>query len=79
MELGGVGSIPDCFLVGSDLAATVAKLSLPVQKPPSRGLGISTEAVMPAKAMAMLDVLLVTGAISVIYGVVNVFSVERSG
>lgn len=68
MELGGVGrglvvvlGFP-CFEVGRDLAATAAKLSLPLKRSLPRGLGISTEAVRPAKAMAMLEVALVVGA-----------------
>lgn len=72
MELGGVGNMPDCFLVGRDLAATVAKLSRPVQKLPSRGVGKSTDAVMPAKAMAMLEVFWMIGAMSGIYREVDV-------
>ena len=73
MELGGVGSPAGCGFVGRDLAATAAKLSLPVQKALLRDLGMSTEVVMPARAMAMLEwcwwlllivLLVVTGAIS---------------
>lgn len=59
MELGGVGSILGCLLlVGRDLAATAAKLSLPLMKAPPRGLGMSTEAVLPANAIAMLEALI---------------------
>ena len=66
MELGGVGRPALCFLTGKDLAATVAKVSLPAQKL-SRGLGMSTDSVIPAKAKAMLElVLLLVGAISLI-------------
>lgn len=70
MEFGGVGSPAGCGFIGRDLAATAAKLSLPVQKEFLRDVGMSTEVVMPARAMAMLEVLLlfllpllVTGAI----------------
>ena len=63
MELGGVGRPAFCFLTGKDLAATAAKLSLPAQKL-SRGLWISTDSVIPAKAKAMLELVLVlVGAI----------------
>ena len=66
MELGGVGRPALCFLTGKDLAATVAKLSLPAQKL-SRGLWISTDSVIPAKAKAMLELVLVlVGAMSLI-------------
>ena len=57
MELGGVGKAAGCGWLGRDLAATAAKLSLPVQKVLADGLGMSTEAVMPARAMAMLELL----------------------
>ena len=64
MELGGVGSPAGCGLSERDLAATAAKLSLPVQKALLWGLGMSTEAVIPAKAIAILElVFLTTGAI----------------
>ena len=66
MELGGVGRPALCFLTGKDLAATAAKVSLPAQKL-SRGLGMLTDSVIPAKAKAMLElVLLLVGAISLI-------------
>lgn len=58
MELGGVGRPPWWWPVDLGLAATVAKLSLPAQKADSRGFGMSTKWVLPAKARAMLDGLL---------------------
>lgn len=66
MELGGVGRPALCFLTGKDLAATVAKVSLPAQKL-SRGLGMVTDSVIPAKAKAMLELVLgLVGAMSLI-------------
>lgn len=59
MEFGGVGKPAGCLLDGRDFAATAAKLSLPAQKVVLYGFGMSTEAVIPAKAIAMLEVLLV--------------------
>lgn len=47
MELGGVGNIAGC--------PGRTESRLPEEKP-ERGLGISTEAVLPASAMAMVDV-----------------------
>lgn len=61
MEFGGVGSPPVGFRVGRDLAATAAKLSLPAQKS-SRGFGILTDSVIPAKAM--LELAALVGAMS---------------
>ncbi len=58
MEFGGVGSPAGCLPDGRDRAATAAKVSRPDQKVVSYGFGMSTEAVMPAKAMVMLEVLL---------------------
>ena len=52
-----MGKAAGCGWLGRDLAATAAKLSLPVQKVLVEGLGISTEAVIPARAMAMLELL----------------------
>ena len=63
MELGGVGRPLVGFLTGRDLAATAAKLSLPAQKSP-RGLGMSTDSVIPAKAIAMLELVMLVGAMS---------------
>lgn len=63
MELGGVGSSAGCFLAGSDLAATAAKLSRPAQKLAFSCFGMFTEAVVPATAMATMEVLLSVGAI----------------
>ena len=73
MELGGVGRPADVFLVGRDFAATAAKLSFPTQKS-SRGLGILTDSVLPAKAKPRAELVLVlVGAMS--YGcVVCIFS-----
>lgn len=73
MEFGGVGSgllfMTPFLLVGTDLPATAAKLSLPAKLSPPRGFGISIEAVRPAKAIAMLDVaVLLTGAMMVVVG-----------
>ena len=83
MEFGGVGNMPDCFLLllaGRERAATVAKVSRPVvQKLVSRGWGMSTEAVMPARAMAMLEVFWVTGAMSGFLSRSGCFSVEHGG
>ena len=87
MEFGGVGSPAGCLLDGRDLAATAAKVSRPDQKVVSYGLGMSTEAVMPAKAMAMLEVfLLFMGAIVNLVGcfgarshVLVVFVADRNG
>lgn len=78
MELGGVGRPALCFLTGKDLAATVAKLSLPAQKL-SRGLRITTDSVIPAKAKAMLELVLVlVGAMSSIgFGVFVSLSAGR--
>ena len=58
MELGGVGRPAWWWpLVGADRAATAAKLSLPIQKLVLLfGLGMSTASVMPARAIAMLEV-----------------------
>jgi hypothetical protein len=41
---------------GRDLAATAAKLSFPAQRAACRDFGISTEAVRPARAIAILEV-----------------------
>lgn len=49
MELGGVGSMPIC----PEREEAAAKLSL---EAPLRGLGMSTEAVLPARAIPMLEV-----------------------
>lgn len=62
MELGGVGSSMGWFLDGGALAVTAAKVSLPAQNPVSRGFGMSTEAVIPAKAVPMVEVVLTIGA-----------------
>ena len=63
MELGGVGRPPVGFRAGRNLAATAAKLSLPAQKS-SRGFGISTDSVIPAKAKEMLELVALVGAMS---------------
>lgn len=65
MELGGVGRSIGCFLDGGALAVTVAKVSLPAQNPASRGFGMSTEAVVPAKAVPTVEAVLMVGAILV--------------
>lgn len=57
MELGGVGKAEACLLEGAGLAATAAKVFLPAQKLASRGFGMLTESVLPAKATAMLELL----------------------
>lgn len=62
MELGGVGSSIGCFLDGGALAVTAAKVSLPAQNPVPRDFGMSTEAVIPAKALPMAEAGLMTGA-----------------
>ncbi len=70
MEFGGVGKPAGCLWDGRDLAATAAKVSRPDQKVVSYGFGMSTEAVMPAKAMAILEVfLLLTEAMVGLLGV----------
>lgn len=62
--VGRVGRPAVAFLVGRDLAATAAKVSFPAQKS-SRGLGISTDSVLPAKFQDMLEfVLVLVGAMS---------------
>ena len=58
MELGGVGKAEACLLEGADRAATAAKLFLPAQKLASRGFGMLTKSVLPAKAKEMLELLL---------------------
>ena len=51
MELGGVGSIsPRCL----ELAGTAVKLSRPAMA--SRGLGMSTEADLPLRAMPRAEI-----------------------
>ena len=57
MELGGVGKAEACLPEGAGLAATAAKLFLPAQKLASRGFGMLTESVLPAKAKEMLELL----------------------
>jgi len=58
MEFGGVGNPAGCLFDGRDLAATAAKVSRPDQSVVTHGFEMSTEAVMPAKAIAMLEVFL---------------------
>ena len=61
MELGGVGRPPVLFFAGAGLAASLAGCSWP--ESPSRGLGMLTDSVIPARARAMLDLrLLPVGA-----------------
>lgn len=56
MELGGVGKAEGCLPEETGLATTAAKVFLPVQKVASRGFGMLTDSVLPAKAKAMLEV-----------------------
>ena len=59
MELGGVGSpARRPFVGGAEPAATAAKVSRPLQVPVPDGFGMSTESDLPAKAMAMEDLLM---------------------
>ena len=77
MEFGGVGKPGWEVMVGGDLAATAAKLSLPVQKEWLEGFGMSTEAVIPFKAMPMLEMLVLLLIAIVWIARIDCFSVRH--
>lgn len=74
MELGGVGSSMGCVFDGGAFAVTAAKVSLPVQNPASRGLGISTDAVVPATGRPMVEAALVMGAMMDLFWLLDIFA-----
>ena len=80
MEFGGVGSPARWPLAGMGMAATGSRPSLSIQISVLRGFGMPTEAVMPARAMAMLEgEFLVLGAICSDSCLEGCFSRSRQG